>query len=100
SARDKGRADVADSLRRARPRVQAEVIHKLMNAKVRNMHRVSVAADGHLVGEVEGQLRGVSAFGRDQVGKERASQLLGRAVGDAATIRMAEDRGQVGLYAD
>jgi hypothetical protein len=49
---------------------------------------------------VDGHLRGVRAFGRDQVGKERASQLEGRAPADAAAIRMADARDQIGLYAD
>jgi phage gp29-like protein len=101
SGLDKGRADVAAALRGARPRVQAEVIHKLVDAPVRNMHRVSVAPDERLTADVEGILRGVHGFGHEQVTKERASQLAGHAPGDAAKIRMADaKRDQIGLYAD
>ena len=103
TALDKGRVDVAAAIRAARPRIQAEVIHKLVDSPVRNMHRVSVAPDERLTGEIEGILRGVSDFGQAQVGKERESQLAGRAPGGAATIRMSDGGGkrdQVGLYAD
>jgi phage gp29-like protein len=99
-ALDTGRDDVAAALRRARPRVQAEAIHHLVDKPVRTMHRVLLAPDAQLTSQVDSILRGVSAFGRSQVGKERASQLAGRAPSDAAKIRMADKSDQVGLYAD
>lgn len=102
TALDKGRDDVAGALRRARPRVQAGIVHELVDKPVRTMHRASVAPDAQLTDEIEGILRGVSEFGRGQVGKERAAQLAGKAPSNAAKIRMADSgKGdQLGLYAD
>jgi phage gp29-like protein len=104
SALDKGRDDVAAALRKARGRVQAEIVNKLVNTPVRNLHRVSTAADEKLIAEVEELLRGISDFGTRQVGEERARQLAGRKPADAAQVRdavvAAEKRDQVGLCAD
>jgi hypothetical protein len=100
---DKGRNDVAAALRGARPRVQAEIVHKLVDAPVRTMHRVSVAPDDKLIADVEGILRGVAGFGAGQVAKERERQRAGAAPSDAARIRMTAARAKgdtVGLYAD
>lgn len=103
SGLDKGRDDIAGALRAARPRIQAEIIHKLADAQVRKMHQVSVAPDEKLIAQVEEILHGISDFGRKQVGQERARQLAGKAPEDAAKIRMT-DRGrkgdQLGLFAD
>jgi hypothetical protein len=104
SALDKGRDDVAAALRRARGRVQAEIVNKLVNTPVRNLHRVSIAADEKLIAEVEEILRGIAEFGQKQVGDERARQLAGRKPRTAeearAAVVAAERRDQVGLYAD
>jgi hypothetical protein len=104
SALDKGRDDVAAALRKARGRVQAEIVNKLVNTPVRNLHRVSVAADEKLIADVEETLRGISAFGQRQVGEERTRQLAGRKPADGAQVReavvAADKRDQVGLYAD
>ena len=101
SALDKGRDDVAAALRAARPRVQAEIVHKAMNRPVGEMHRASVAPDEKLVAEVTEILHGIHDFGRQQVANERAKQRAGAPPPDAAKIRAAgkpEDR--IGLYAD
>jgi phage gp29-like protein len=104
SALDKGRDEVAAALRKARGRVQAEIVNKLVNTPVRNLHRVSAAADEKLIAEVEEILRGLAGFGQRQVAEERARQLAGRKPADAAQIReavvAAEKRDQVGLFAD
>jgi hypothetical protein len=104
SALDKGRDDVAAALRRARPRVQAEIVNKLVNTPVRNLHRVSIAADEKLLAEVEEILRGIADFGIQQVADERARQRAGKEPGTAAEIRQVvaadRNRDQVGLYAD
>jgi hypothetical protein len=103
SALDKGRDDVAAALRRARPRIQAEVVHKLVDSPVRNMHRVSVAPDEKLTAEITGILEGVRSFGQDQVGQERARQRAGRGPGSAATTRLAaadKSKDPIGLFAD
>ena len=99
---DKGRDDVAAALRAARPAVQAEIIHKVLNRPVGQMHRASVEADPKLVAAVEKILGGVAEFGREQVGKERAKQHSGAAPADAAKIRAAAGRSKdpIGLYAD
>jgi phage gp29-like protein len=86
-ALDKGRDDVAAALRAARGRVQAEIVHKVLNRPVRQMHRASVEADPKLLAEVAGILDGVARFGHGQVVKERAKQRGGGAVEDAAKIR-------------
>jgi phage gp29-like protein len=100
---EKGRNDIAGALRAARPRIQAEIIHKLADAPVRKMHQVSVAPDEKLIAQIEEILHGISDFGRKQVSQERARQLAGKAPEDAAKIRMT-DRGrkgdQLGLFAD
>ena len=98
---DKGRDDIATELRAARPRVQAEIIHKVMNRPVGEMHRASVAPDAKLAAAVRDILQGVHQFGFDQVGKERAKQKAGAAPADAAKIRAAErSKDPIGLYAD
>ncbi|MDE2097847.1 MAG: DUF935 family protein [Patescibacteria group bacterium] len=100
SSLDKGRNDVATALRGARSRMQAEVVNKLVNTPVANMHRVSIAPDEKLRTEVHKVLAGVHDFGREQVGRERARQLSGRPPGDAATVRMSARRDPLGVYAD
>lgn len=102
STLDKGRDDVAAALRAARPRIQAELIHKVINRPVGQMHRATVDADAKLVAQVAGLLGGVSDFGHDQVRKERAKQRAGAPAPDAATVRMADARTKdpIGLYAD
>jgi phage gp29-like protein len=100
SALDKGRDDVAAALRAARSRIQAEVVNKLVNAPVRDMHRVSIAGDAKLTAEVETILRRVLEFGAAQVEGERARQMAGRAPADAAKIRAAAKRDPIGMYAD
>jgi len=103
---DQGRDELAAALRAARPRVQAEIIHKLVDAPVRNMHRVSVAPDEKLTAAVEETLRGIAAFGKEQVGAERARAKAGKAEPkDAAEVRQAVvaaagSGDSVGLYAD
>ncbi len=100
SGLDKGRDDVAAALRAARPRIQKEIVNKLVNTPVRNMHRVSIAPDEKLTSEVQGILEGLCKFGRNQVDGERQRQLAGRALPTAATIRMADKGDPIGLYAD
>ena len=78
SALDKGRDDVAATLRAARPRIQAEIIHRLLNRPVREMHQAAVPPDLKLIADVEAILRGVADFGRTQVHDERARQLAGK----------------------
>ena len=101
-ALDKGRDEIAAALRAARPAVQSEIIHKVLNRPVGAMHKASVDADPKLVAKVAGILEGVRDFGRGQVGKERAKQRAGARPEDAAKIRMADARGKdsIGLYAD
>ena len=100
-ALDKGRDEIAAALRAARPAVQSEIIHKVLNRPVGSMHKASVDADAKLVAKVQGILEGVAAFGRDQVGQERKRQLAGAAPGDAATIRMAAvPKDPIGLFAE
>jgi phage gp29-like protein len=102
-ALDKGRDDVAAALRAARPRVQAEIVHKVMNRPVGQMHRASVAPDEKLQAEVAGILGGLRDFGQEQIGKERARQLAGKPAPDAAQVRLAgadKSKDPVGLYAD
>jgi phage gp29-like protein len=101
-ALDKGRYDVAAALRAARPRVQSEIIHRLLNVPVRKMHQASVPADEKLRGTVKGILQGISEFGRKQIGAERARQLAGKEPETAAKIRAADAGANdpVGLYAD
>jgi hypothetical protein len=96
SALDKGRDEVAAALRAARSRVQAEIVHKLMNVPVRNMHRVSVAPDEKLTAAIEAILNGVYSFGVAQVAGEKGRQRPG----SAATVRMADKRDPLGVYAD
>jgi hypothetical protein len=102
NALDKGRDEIAAALRKARPRIQAGIIHKVMSRPVGQMHRASVDADQELVAEVERILRGVSDFGFEQVGDERKRQRAGAAPEDAAKIRMSDARAKdpIGLYAD
>jgi phage gp29-like protein len=98
---DKGRNDVAAALRGARPRIQTEIVHKLADSPVHKAHRVSIPLDEKLKEHVEGILRGVHTFGREQVGKERARQLAGKGVPNAAKIRMSDrNSDQIGLFAD
>jgi len=92
---DRGRDEIAAALRRARARVQKEVVNKLVNTPVARLHRVSIASDEKLLAEVEGRLQGVYEFGAAQVGEERGRQLQ-----TAATIRAADIRTPLGIYAD
>jgi hypothetical protein len=97
---DRGRDEIAAALRRARSRVQAEVVHKLVNVNVKNIHRVSIAPDERLIGEVEAILQGVYEFGVRQVAAEKSRQKGGVAPTDAQSVRMAEKREPLGVYAD
>lgn len=97
---DRGRDEIAAALRRARPRVQAEIIHKLVGAPVRTMHRVSVAPDQKLLDEIESVLHTVYQFGFEQVGQERDRQRAGKPPESASQIRAADKRDPLGLYAD
>jgi hypothetical protein len=96
---DRGRDAIATALRAARPRVQKEIVQKLMSSTVRNMHRVSVAPDADLVAEVQRTLAQVCDFGRGQVAAERVRALKGKPLPEAAQIRAAE-RDPLGVYAD
>ena len=101
STLDKGRDDVAAALRAARPRIQAEIVHKLVDSPVRNMHRVSIAPDDKLIAQIEAILQNISDFGARQVTEEATRQRAGRAPQTAARIRMADSkRDPLGLYAD
>jgi phage gp29-like protein len=98
SALDKGRDDIAAALRKAKPRIQAEVVHKLMARPVKDAHRVSVELDQQLVDEVYSILEGVQTYGHQTVSDERNRQ--GKP-GDAKTIRAsATAKDKLGLYAD
>jgi len=97
---DRGRDEIAAALRRARPAVQAEIVHKVIGAPLATMHRVSVAPDEKLVGQIEAVLEEVQEFGRKQVGEEAARQ---RGLESAAQVRAAEvklKRDPLGVYAD
>lgn len=103
SALDKGRDDVSAALRLARPRVQAEIVHRLMARPAAEAHRVSVALDPQLVDEVRSILSGVQDYGQQTVSDERDRQLAGKGPGTARTIRAAAGSAKkdpVGLYAD
>lgn len=100
SALNKGRDDIAAALRAARPRVQAEIVQRLMNKPVRDLHRVSVDLDAKLVSEIEGILQGVYAYGLQTVDDEKKRQLAGKAQETAAKIRAAEKRDPLGVYSD
>jgi phage gp29-like protein len=100
SALNKGRDDIAAALRAARPRVQAEIVQKLMNKPVRDAHRVSVDLDAKLVSEIEGILEGVYAYGLQTITDEKKRQLAGKAPETAAKIRAAEKRDPLGVYSD
>lgn len=100
SALDKGRDDIAGALCKAKPRIQAEVVHKLMARPVKDAHRVSVELDQPLVDEVRSILEGVQSYGHQTVTDERARQLKGKTPGDARTIRGSHAIDQLGLYAD
>lgn len=101
---DSGRDDIAAALRAARSRIQAEIVNKLVNTPVRNMHRASLAPDEKLIAEVEAILERVYTFGSDQVGQERDRQRAGKAPSDAGVLRAAEGKGKkrdpLGVYAD
>lgn len=94
---DRGRDEIAAALRRAKSRVQKEVVNKLVNTPVRNLHRVSIAPDQKLLGEVEAILTGVYEFGLEQVGEERTRQVPAT----AGILRAADlTRSPLGIYAD
>ena len=93
---DAGRDQIAAALRRARGRVQKEIVNKLVNTPVRNLHRVSIAPDAKLLAEVEAVLRGVYEFGVGQVAEERTRQ----APATAGILRAADLRTPLGIYAD
>ncbi|MEN6601774.1 MAG: DUF935 family protein [Bryobacteraceae bacterium] len=102
---DRGRDEVAAAIRRARPAIQAEIVNKLVNTPVRQMHRVSIPPDEKLIATIETILDRVQEFGYDQVEAERDRQRAGQAPGDAAQIRLAEsgrrrERDPLGVYAD
>ena len=99
SGLDRGRDKIAAALRAARPRVQKEIVQRLMASTVRNMHRVSVAPDADLTGEIRGHLADLSAFGQSQVAAERNRALAGKPLPSAAAIRAAE-RDPLGVYAN
>ncbi len=98
SALDRGRDAIAAELRGARPRVQAEIVQKLMSATVRNAHRVSVPPDAKLVAKIESILAGVQDYGLQTVEDERKKQS-GK-LPTAATVRASEKRDPLGVYAD
>ncbi len=107
SALDRGRDDVAAAIRKTRPAIQAEIVNKLVNAPIREMHRVSIAPDEKLIAQVEAALRGVYDFGAAQVDGERERQAAGGQPADAAAIRLADVRSKrrktrepLGVYAD
>lgn len=100
---DSSRDRVAAALRAARVRVQTEIVHKLVDANSRDMHRVSMPIDERLVAEIETILRGLSSYGHEQVYAERQRQAAGRAPADAAQARVAladTRRDPLGVYAD
>jgi phage gp29-like protein len=105
---DRGRDDVAAALRGARPAIQSEIIHKVLNRAVGQMHRASVEPDAKVQAQIAEILNGVSRFGHGQVAKERERQRTGAAPSDAAKIRAAESliaaaaksKDPIGLYAD
>lgn len=104
---DRGRDEVAAAIRRARPAIQAEIVNKVVNAPIREMHRVSVPPDQKVIDQVEEILRGVYDFGHGEVQAEKDRQAAGGAAGDAATIRGADlvrklrkVREPLGVYAD
>lgn len=102
---DRGRDEVAAAIRRARPAIQAEIVHKLVNTPIRQMHRVSIAPDEKLIATIETILNRVQEFGYEQVVAERDRQRAGLAPGDAAAIRLADIGGSrrrdpLGVYAD
>ncbi len=102
SGLNSGRDDVASALRKARPAIQSEMIHKILNRPVGQMHRASVEADSKLVAAVAAILQRVHDFGMEQVSKERAKQKAGAAPADAAKIRAAAGKAKdpIGLYAE
>ena len=93
---DRGRDEIAAALRRARGRVQKEVVNKLVNTPVRNLHRVSIAPDAKVLAEVEQILLGVYEFGLNQVAEERTRQVPAT----AGILRAADTRAPLGIYAD
>jgi len=95
---DQGRDAIAFALSAARRRVQAEIVQKLMAGPLRNAHRVSVAPDAKLVSQIEGILADVSAYGLQTVETERQKQS--KRPPTAATVRAAEQRDPLGVYAD
>ena len=99
---DRGRDSIAAALRGARSRVQAEVVNKVVNMPVREMHRASIAPDEKLIAAIEAVLTGVQEFGRRQVGEERGRQLqTAAAVRGADLLRKKKlKREPLGVYAD
>ena len=101
SALDKGRDDIAAALRKAKPRIQAEVVHKLMARPAKEAHRVSVELDPALVKDVRNILDGLQGYGQQTVDDERARQLKGAKPGSARTIRGGgHEVDKLGLFAD
>lgn len=92
---DRGRDETAAAMRRARSRVEAEIVNKLVNMPVANLHRASIAPDAKLTAEIEQILQRAYNFGVAQVAEERGRQLQ-----TAATIRLAANRTPLGLFAD
>lgn len=101
---DRGRDEVAAALRAARGRVQAEIVHKLVDKPIGQAHQVWIPLDEKLRTAVREVLQDVAAFGREQVAAERDRQMAGRKAPDASQVRsvVAAEKGrdQVGLFAD
>ncbi len=103
SALDKGRDDVAAALRAARPRIQTEIVHKLMARPAKEAHRVSIDLDPQLVDQVRGILGDLQDYGQQTIADERTRQMKGAAPETARTIRAIAKTPKdnlLGLYAD
>ncbi|HWE50484.1 MAG TPA: hypothetical protein VG273_11865 [Bryobacteraceae bacterium] len=97
---DNGRDAIAAALRAARPRIQAEILQKLMSKPLKDAHRVSVAPDAKLVAQIQNVLEGVQTYGLKTVGDERVRQSKGAKTPTAAIVRAAQAREPLGVYAD
>jgi phage gp29-like protein len=99
---DRGRDEIAAAMRKARSRIQAEVVSRLAAAPIRELHRVSVAPDTRLIAGIEKVLDDVAQFGRGQVSQERRRQRAGKAPAEAPDLRFtgAAKRNPLGVYAD
>ncbi len=100
---DQGQQDIAAALRAARPRLQKEIVQKLMSRPAAEAHRVSIGLDEVLVTAVRSIMDGISDYGHKSVTEERARQLrAGGQVPTAATVRAsaAGKKQDLGVYAD